>query len=69
MARLLGASLFAAFAMLGLGAVPTIADACPMQNAEAEANSSPVQLAMEDTDTGSDEAANRDEDRDGETSE
>ena len=56
MAKLLTALFFAAALMLGLGTGASMTYACPMQSAQAE-NSSPVQLAMEEADEGSDKAA------------
>ena len=57
MPKLLSMLLFAAALTLGLGAGPSSTFACPMQNAQAESASSPVQLAMEEPDEGSDKAA------------
>lgn len=62
MAKLLSALLFAAALLLGLGAGPAMTYACPMQSAQAETASSPVQLAMEESDEGSDEGSDDDED-------
>jgi hypothetical protein len=56
MAKLLSTLLFAAALMLGLGATSSLTHACPMQSAQVE-DSSPVQLAMEEADEGSDAAA------------
>jgi hypothetical protein len=62
MAKLLSALLFAAALLLGWGAGPAMTYACPMQSAQAEKASSPVQLAMEESDEGSDEGSDDDED-------
>lgn len=69
MAKLLSALFFAAALMLGLGAGPSLTYACPMQNAQAEKDSSPVQLAMEESDEHSSEASNSADDVDEEKSE
>jgi len=69
MARLLSALLFAAALMLGLGAGPSMTYACPMQNAQIESTSSPVQLAMEETDKSSDEGSDDEKKGDEEKSE
>lgn len=68
MAKLLSTLLFAAALMLGLGTSASTTDACPMQSAQAE-NSSPVQLAMEETEDGSDKAARDETEGDKEKSE
>jgi hypothetical protein len=68
MAKLLSTLLFAAALMLGLGAGSSMTHACPMQSAQAE-NSSPVQLAMEEADEGSDNAAHDETESDEEKSE
>ena len=57
MAKSLSALLFAAALMLGLGAGPSMTYACPMQSAQTESTSSPVQLAMEETDKSSDKGS------------
>lgn len=57
MPKLLSTLFFAAALMLGLGAGSSATYACPMQNAQAESASSPVQLAMEEPTEGSDKAA------------
>jgi len=57
MAKLLTSSLFAAALMLALGAGSSIAYACPMQNAQAERSSTPVQLAMDEADEAADKTA------------
>ena len=69
MARLLSCLLFAAALMLGLSSGSSLTHACPMQNAQAETKSSPVQLAMEEADEGSDKAAYDEQEVDEEKSE
>ena len=65
MDKLLSTLLFAAALILGLSTTPSMTHACPMQSAQAE-DSSPVQLAMEDSDEGSDEGSDDEEGDDGE---
>lgn len=67
MARLFGALFFAAALMLGWGMGPSDSYACPMKN-QAAKQSSPVQLAMEEPEDGSEEVA-RDDDGGDEKSE
>lgn len=69
MAKLLSALLFAAALVFGLGAAPSITYACPMQSAQTENASSPVQLAMEESDEDSDEGSDDEEEGDEEKSE
>ena len=69
MVKLLSALLFAAALMLGLGTGPSMTHACPMQSAQTESASSPVQLAMEEAAEASDKAAYDEKEGDEEKSE